>query len=429
MLGHTTHRTAVLWVQTMAPAEVAVAYRPVEQDTTGATRPATGGRATVRTGEDHVARLVLSHLEPGTRYAYDLLIDGVEAERPYPLEFTTQPLWQHRADPPAFTVAVGSCYYANEPVYDRPGRPYGGDPAIFARIAALNPDVMLWLGDNVYLREVDWWSPEGIAHRYGHARAEPALQPLLATAAHYATWDDHDYGPNDSDRSYILKDAALETFQRYWANPSYGVGGVPGVFTQFQWGDADFFLLDDRYHRAPNRAPDSARTVLGEGQLRWLLDALTYSRAPFKVVVLGGQVINPVPVFETYAAIAPAERERLIAEITAREIEGVLFLSGDRHHTELLRLERPGAYPLYDFTSSPLTSGASNYPTREDSPERDNPLRVPGTLVTERHNFGTLTFEGPRNARTLTLRTYDATGALLWEHRIAEAELELPDED
>ena len=112
---------------------------------------------------------------------------------------------------------------------------------------------MLWLGDNVYLREVDWWSEEGIAYRYGHNRAEPALQPLLAAVPHYATWDDHDYGPNNSDRSYVLKGAALETFTRYWPAAARGLPGVPGVFTQFQWGDVEFFLLDDRYHRAPER--------------------------------------------------------------------------------------------------------------------------------------------------------------------------------
>ena len=33
-----------------------------------------------------------------------------------------------------------------------------------------------------------------------------------------------------------------------------------------------------------------------------------------------------------------------------------MFLSGDRHFTELLKVERPGTYPLYEFTSSPLTS-------------------------------------------------------------------------
>ena len=35
-------------------------------------------------------------------------------------------------------------------------------------------------------------------------------------------------------------------------------------------------------------------------------------------------------------------------------------MSGDRHHTEISRMERPEAYPLIDITCSPLTSGVHN---------------------------------------------------------------------
>ena len=110
--------------------------------------------------------------------------------------------------------------------------------------------------------------------------------------------------------------------------------------------------------------------MLGEAQLTWLLDALTFSRAPFKVVVVGGQTLNPVEIYENYVNVAPEERERLIAGIVERRIEGVVFLTGDRHHTELIRLQPEGFYPLYDFTSSPLTAGAA-------TPGRRRPARPP----------------------------------------------------
>jgi alkaline phosphatase D len=425
MLGPVTPRDAVVWVQTDGPAAVQLHYYVEATPEGGQPRAAPVTTAPIETGpeEDHVAVFRIAGLEPGWTYGYQVLVDGEEVALPYPTRFTTQPLWQHRTDPPAFTLAFGSCYYANDPPYDRPGDAFGGDPAIFEAIADLDPDLMLWLGDNVYLREVDWGSPAGIAYRYRHGRAEPALQRLLATAPHYAIWDDHDYGPNDADRSYVLKGAALETFQRYWPNPTYGLPGVPGVFTHFQFADVEFFLLDDRFHRAPNRTPaDAPRTILGGEQLQWLLDALTTSRAPFKVVALGGQVLNPSAVFETYANVAPEEQAVLLGEIARRRIEGVLFLSGDRHHAELMRLERPGAYPLFEFTSSPLTAGAVAEPR-----DAENPLRVPGTLVAGQRSFGTITVEGPRRARTLTLRAYDPEGTMLWEYRIGEAELRLPE--
>jgi alkaline phosphatase D len=37
-------------------------------------------------------------------------------------------------------------------------------------------------------------------------------------------------------------------------------------------------------------------------------------------------------------------------------IEGVIFLDGDRHHSEITKLEREGTYPLYDFTISSFTA-------------------------------------------------------------------------
>ena len=431
MLADVTQRGATVWVQTDRPAVVAVQYS-MTQTADGSPPPRRAlSRATraIETAPDGTAAVTVFGLEPGATYAYDVILDGQPIERPYPTVIRTQPLWQWRTDPPETTIAFGSCFYDNDAPYDRPGDPYGGSTAIFESIrtaaGGAAPDAMLWLGDNVYLREVDWWSPEGIDYRFAHSRATPELQPFLAATAHYATWDDHDYGPNNSDRSYVHKAAALETFSRFWPNPTHGVGGVPGVFTQFQIGDAEVFLLDNRYHRTPNRAP-GPHTLLGTEQRQWLLDALTASRAPLKVIALGGQMLNPVDVFENYSAVAPGERDEILREITEREIDGVLFLSGDRHHGELIRIERDGTYPLYDFTSSPLTAGVSSYATRDDSPELDNPARVPGTLIADTRNFGTLTLSGPRRDRTLTLRAHAADGALLWERAMPLNELRTP---
>ena len=423
MLADITMREATVWVQTTAPALVRLV---VQADAAAGAPPAPAADTTaaVATASDGTAAVRLSGLTPGARYTYRVLVDGRAVPTAYATALTTQPLWQYRTDPPTVTVAFGSCFYDND-AFARPGTPYGGDTGIFRTIAGLQPDAMLWLGDNVYLRETDWWSPEGIAYRYAHARATPDLQPLLAAAPHYATWDDHDYGPNDSDRSYIHKGAALDTFRRYWPNPTHGLPGTPGAFTQFQIGDAEFFMLDDRSFRSPNAAP-APRTILGDAQFAWLVDALTASRSPFKIVAVGGQFINPVAIFETFANIAPEERQRLIGALAERRVDGVVFLSGDRHHTELQRLDRPGTYPLYDFTSSPLTAGVSDSASRDGSPERDAPTRLPGTLVNAARTFGTLTFSGTRTDRSLAMRTYDAAGALLWEHTVRAADLTTP---
>ena len=421
MLADVTHRGATVWVQTEEPAYVEV---------TAASGGIEVAKGEAETEWDGTASIALFGLEPGETYTYSVAVDGETVETEYPLVLSTQELWQWRTNPPEVTLAIGSCYYDNDTTYDRPDRwyadtlaytrPYGGSTEIFHAIREAQPDAMLWLGDNVYLREVDWWSPKGIAYRYAHSRAEPDLQPLLATTAHYATWDDHDYGPNDSDRSYVHKDAALEVFQRFWPNPSYGMPGVPGVFTQFEWGDAEVFLLDDRWHRAPNNAPGEG-PYLGPEQMQWLLDALTASRATFKIVANGGQLINPSEVFENYANVASGERETFLGELRQRQIDGLVFVAGDRHHTELIRLDREGTYPLFEFTSSPLTAGAVQTPR-----DADNPARVDGTLVTGTRSFGTLTLTGPREDRTLTMRALNASGELLWEHAVRANDLRTP---
>ena len=424
MVGYGTHREAQLWVQTTRPAQVQLRYWSTQAPDAPSTLPdpdtaLTAEHRTTDAG-DHIARFTISDLEPGNTYAYQLYINGRHVERPYPLRFQTQPLWQWRTDPPTLTMALGSCAYINDPAYDRPGDPYGGDYRIFRSIAAKNPDLMLWMGDNVYYREVDWATPEMMETRYAHTRRTEALQPLLGHTHNYATWDDHDYGPNNSNRSYRQKEASLRIFKQYWANPNYGRPDVPGVFGKFKWGDVEVFLLDDRYHRSPTTAPQTdEKTMWGEEQRQWLIDALTTSEAPFKLVVNGGQVITPKAQYETSARF-PHEQSLLLDALQERQIEGVVFLSGDRHITELLRRQPEDFYPIYEFTNSPLTAGAGSGSA--------NAKRVDGTLV-EQRNFGTVTVRGPRTDRVLTLRTFDTDGSLLWERSIRAQALTVPGSD
>jgi len=422
MLGYVAKRSAAVWLQTRRAADVQLRVHPADDPAaarlTGAVR--------TRAAEDFAHTFVLADLEPGVRYAYEVYVDGRRVAPPYPLDFTTRPLWEHRAPPPEVTLLVGSCAYVNEAGYGRPGEPYGGEHEIFRSMAEVPADAMLWLGDNVYLREVDWDTPEGIAARYRHDRALPALQPLLAATAHYATWDDHDYGPNDSDRTYPLKAAALEAFARYWPAVRYGLPAVPGVFQTFSIGDAQVFLLDGRYHRTPNRAPAGPhKTCFGPAQLQWLKEALVASRARFKLVASGNQFLNDVTPYESLAHHFPAELEELVGWVAEQRIEGVVLLSGDRHHTELLRRELPGGYPLYELTSSPLTSRAHGF--GEGHPEFANPLRVEGTLVSER-SFGVVRLTGPADDRRLVLEARAVDGGTLWRREVARSALGFGDD-
>lgn len=412
MVGYSDMREVMLWAQTTQPARVQIRYHETDKPSpTYLTNEVQTNRQTAFT-----AHLLADRVEPGKKYTYELLIEGQKVSLPYPTQFQTQTLWQWRTDPPAFQFAVGSCTYVNEPEYDRPGKPYGGGYEIFTTMAAQKPDFMLWTGDNTYTREVDWNSRTGVLRRYTHTRSLPEMQPLLASTHNYAIWDDHDYGPNDSDRSFWIKPVTLEAFKLFWANPNYVF--PEGCTGTFFWNDCQFFLLDDRTFRAPNDKPDGPDKVyFGDKQIRWLLDALTFSQAPFKFIITGGQIINPTQAFENYAMYG-TEREKLLNAIAEAKIPGVLFITGDRHHSILHKQERPGTYPLYDLTISPLTSSVAK--PRAD--ELTQPTYVDNTLVTER-NFGLLSVSGPQKDRVLTIKVLDQKGSERWTRTIRASEL------
>lgn len=417
LLGAATPETTTVWVQTRQPCRVQVRYWPEGQPDAARLTP----EVQTAPESDLIARLAVTGLRFGTRYDYELFLDGQRVPLPYPLRLRSKPVWRHRTDPPDVRIAFGSCAYINDLPYDRPNQTYGGDYEIFRSIAAAQPDLMLWLGDNAYYREGDWGSEAGMRRRMSHDRALPEMQPLFAAAQSYAIWDDHDFGSNDADRTFPGRETALRVFRDYWDNPSYGTAETPGVFTRFTWSDAEFFLLDGRYHRSPDTLPDGdpGKQMFGAAQLRWLEEALASSQATFKIVASGNQFWSPLTYFEAFGNF-PAEQKQLLDFLRRTKIPGVVFLSGDRHAAELIRRQEKGLYTLYDFTSSPLTSGMFQ---DDEHREQTNPARVPGTWVMTTRNFGMLEITGKPGARVLTFRALDVQGKELWRHAIPEGEL------
>jgi alkaline phosphatase D len=115
----------------------------------------------------------------------------------------------------------------------------------------------------------------------------------------------------------------------------------------------------------------------------------------------------------------PDEQRELFDFIVRERITGVVFLSGDRHMGELLKVQREGCYPFYELTASPLTAGPANgHPD-----EANNPARVPGTWVRGQRNFGLIRVLGKRGERKLVLSLCDKDGKPLFEHTIMESEL------
>jgi len=120
MLGPVTSRTAAIWMQADAAAEVDVEYWP-------ATRPQErrrSARVRLEAAEDFTATLMLVGLDADTRYHYQLFLDGEPARPEAALTFRTLPLPRPDAAP-EISVYLGSCAYVNDPAVDRPGPPSG----------------------------------------------------------------------------------------------------------------------------------------------------------------------------------------------------------------------------------------------------------------------------------------------------------------
>jgi alkaline phosphatase D len=313
------------------------------------------------------------------------------------------------------------------------GNAYGDEFHIFdtmaGRIQADNvPHFMLWLGDNLYFRpkgkflgEADFSSVTRMEARYRDVRGKDMFQKLFAATQHYAIWDDHDYGPNDADKTFAFKADALRLFRQYWPNPDMGSPALPGTWTSFRHQDAEFFFLDDRYYRDDEKAPPSeGKAMFGPAQLAWLKDSLANSKATFKLVCNGSQLLSEDENghhsgWHNYAT----ERSAFLAWLSSAQIAGLLFLSGDRHNTQVFRLKQGGAPTVYEYSCSPFTSRLSKLSKKD----RANPRSV-ADLGVEQRNFGTLTFAGAGRDRKIVARCFDANGKQFWERTLASARLD-----
>ena len=158
MPGYSEMKEVPIWIQTTKEAEVFARYWVINKsDSIFHTN-------TVTTNKDKAftAILIADTLEPGFEYEYAVFVNGKKIIFPYSTTFTTQKLWKWRTDPPEFSFLMGSGAYINEQRYDRPGRPYGDKYEIYSFMADKKANFMIWLGDNVYLREPNWNSQTGI---------------------------------------------------------------------------------------------------------------------------------------------------------------------------------------------------------------------------------------------------------------------------
>lgn len=334
MVGHVTETEAWIWAYAGKDAKLQVRFR--------ADGEAAGKGTTVAmptpAEQNYAGKVLLTGLKANTTYRYEVICNG-ESNEKWGGTFTTAP---PRGKPLRFTMAFSSCMR-----FDR----YPKQPA-WNNMLAVRPAFHLLLGDNVYADTTDrekLWK----AHR--HQREVKEFANLIRQTPTYAMWDDHDFATNDSDGTAKGKEHSLRAFTELFCNPSAGTRETAGAFYKFSWGDVDFFVLDGRYHRSPNKAPnDEHKRMLGDGQFAWLVDGLKNSRAKFKVLASGSTMISPKDSW----ALFDFERKRLFKAIMDNKIGGVVYLSGDVHRC--LVIPHPpqvtGGYPIYEIISSGIAN-------------------------------------------------------------------------
>ena len=423
LVGHTTTTSARIWIETDAAAKVRIDYwvEPRIMFHRTFREPMIRGSAegTTESTTPYTCAIELSGLPPGRLVYYDVNVDG-KLVRPQTVQvFPLMPpesISETESDRiTEFTVAFGSCNLpARVPVQ-----------SIWSQVARFRPAAFLFIGDNNYMpgKAEGYDLPEAgvreimsLYHR--RFRQVPGLRDIVATTPSYGIWDDHDYGPNNSDRTFKWRDLAIETFRRYWPNPYAESSGVPGVFHRFRIADVEFFMLDNRSHRDPNEAEDRS-TMFGEGQIQWLKAKLKSSTATFKVIASGGTAVVD-GTGETWANFGD-ERDGFIAWLFAENITGVFFLAGDWHVGGLHRLYRPGfGYPLYELMSSNLAVRRSNPdPTPDGRANWGGGPQSAAPYVAD-YNFGLLRFVGEKGKREVYLQIVDDSGKIRISQLLSE---------
>lgn len=242
------------------------------------------------------------------------------------------------------------------------------------------PDFIIFGGDNVYADQtIQTYQgpapPKVIWLRYLETRHQLQIFRIKNLIPIIALWDDHDFGQNNGDRTYPYVGETQQIFKTFFTQRTekgeFEEG--PGVSSYFKAFGQRFFFLDDRSFRSPNGDETRHQTHFGSEQERWLFQKLMKSQDP-AWLISGDQWFGGYHRFESYEGNHRKSFVRFLAKL--RKVRApVVFLSGDRHLSEMMQIDRNIlGYPTFEFTSSGIH--AKTFPsTWEKEP---NPRQVEG---------------------------------------------------
>lgn len=192
----------------------------------------------------------VENLAPATQYQYqikkgkEIIVQGSE------LNFKTAPSTMSKT-PVHLAFGSGSSYTE-------------GTGQVWDRISQSNIDGMVLLGDTPYIDATDFDTQRS---KYREFSSFTPFQDFAQSKPFWGTWDDHDFAYNDSDGTAKGKENSLKVFKEFRPNGSFGDGNE-GVYTRFEYGAAEVFLLDTRWwsYTGPSFADSTQKTLLGKTQ-------------------------------------------------------------------------------------------------------------------------------------------------------------------
>lgn len=310
------------------------------------------------------------------------------------------------------------------------------DQPIWADVVAAEPDLFLFVGDNIYGDTEDM---QVLADKYAQLGAKPGYQKLLATCPVLATWDDHDFGVNDGGSWYPKRVESQRIMLDFFGvpadSPRRAREGVYGAYTYGPEGKrVQVILLDTRYFKTRMKkdersaeekkrlnlvgwyvpTDDPEATILGEEQWAWLEEQLKQP-AELRIIASSIQVIADEKGMESWGNAA-AERERLYQLIEKTGANGVVFISGDVHFSEISKVE-DGPYPFIDFTSSGLTNSEPSWAAAVNS-HRTSPIAY------AKPTFGLIAVDWDAPTPKVTLEAIGVGGEVAFRQEISLEELQ-----
>ena len=319
-------------------------------------------------------------------------------------------------------IAFGSCGHQN---HDQP---------ILNTIVAKNPDLFLYLGDNIYGDTNDM---EVLKAKYNKLASKNEFQNLRANVPTLSVWDDHDYGWNDAGKEYKFKERSKDVFMDFWnVSANSPRREHPGIYGSHFFTDkkrtVQIILLDTRTFRdALKRNPKSLpkgstfknsyqpdpnpdKTLLGDDQWKWLADELK-KEADLRIVCSSIQFGHEYNGYESWTNL-PLQQQKMFETIRDANANGVVFVSGDVHWGEISKREFDGLYPIYDVTASGLTMDWHS--------TEPNKFRV-GDVWPKNH-FGMFEIDWSIEDPKVTMQIISVDGNVEVTHSVSLSDLQMP---